>query len=228
MALLYPGMTCPLCEKPMDMDGDLFATLHFLTPDSDLYTYSDAAMHWDCYMAWEHQARFARLYFETKIRWNNEYWCVLLKTDDVFVTANPDPYIAEVDVLLAKSGTSYRVAIRDWDDWLASEWMDCGHEFEREALGDVLADIRKALPSRLALLEMVNKLGRPKPVAGGGSMEDIMLYLACDKILRRAKAKGIICPACKKFGFEYQPFPAERGTHLVCGQCGAKSSPLDF
>jgi hypothetical protein len=125
----------------MTNDDRRFATSHFLGPSSDLWQFSDAVMHFDCYAMWEHRARFVRMYFEAKKEWSgqNQFWGVAHSDDRVLVTANPDKLVGEVDVMLAETGSGFRVALANWEDWLSGEWFeDCRHEIEREALLAVL------------------------------------------------------------------------------------------
>jgi hypothetical protein len=133
----------------------LFATRHFLNPDSDLWRYSDALMHWDCYAKWDHRARFARMYFEAKRKWSshNAYWGVAYSDDLVLITTNPDKPVGEVDVILADTGSGFRLPLADWVDWLAQKWSkDCHHEIEREALTSVIALLRSKLPTPEAIV----------------------------------------------------------------------------
>jgi hypothetical protein len=74
MALLYDGMTCAICDQPLDINGALVATSHFIEDASDrLWPFSDAAMHYDCFQDWKHREAFVRKYNETigQIVWGN-------------------------------------------------------------------------------------------------------------------------------------------------------------
>ena len=74
MALIYDGMTCAICEQPLDIDGPLVATTHFIGEPSDpLWRFSDAAMHYECFQKWEHRQEFIDKYNATmgKIIWGN-------------------------------------------------------------------------------------------------------------------------------------------------------------
>lgn len=110
-------------------DDRLFATSHFVGPDSDLWQFSDAVMHWDCYAEWEHRARFGRMYFEAKqaSSGRNPFWGVAHSDDEVLVTANPDKLVGEVDVMLAETGSRFRIPLADWEDWLGGGviWNPC-------------------------------------------------------------------------------------------------------
>ena len=69
MALIYDGIECPLCSKPISTQNDeIFATSGvFINPINSLWEYCDAAMHWDCYEGWQHREEFAGLYFKQQI-----------------------------------------------------------------------------------------------------------------------------------------------------------------
>jgi hypothetical protein len=160
MALFY-GQPCPLCGVNMTDADRRFATSHFLGSESDLWEFSDAVMHWDCYATWEHRARFGRLYFDAKRQWSgrNPHWGVAHSDDQVLVTANPDKYVGEVDVMLAETGSGFRVPLLDWEDWLAGEWFEgCHHEIERDALATVLPLLRTKLPTAEAVIAAAGKL----------------------------------------------------------------------
>lgn len=67
---LFWGQECPLCGVKMSQADRLFATSHFIADSGhDLWRFSDAAMHWDCYANWRHRRRFGRMYFESKVEW---------------------------------------------------------------------------------------------------------------------------------------------------------------
>ena len=65
---------------------------------------------------------------------HNQSWGMARCDDQVQVTVNPSQYVQEVDVLLAETGSSFRIPLADWEDWLGGEWFEaCRHEVEREA-----------------------------------------------------------------------------------------------
>jgi hypothetical protein len=50
MALFFPGMTCPLCHKPMDSKNDVIMFSPFVANRRDpLYFFSDIVMHRACF-----------------------------------------------------------------------------------------------------------------------------------------------------------------------------------
>jgi hypothetical protein len=66
MALVYEGMTCAICEHPLDIHGPFVATSHFIGDETDpLWPFSDAAMHYDCFQAWDHREAFVKKYNDT-------------------------------------------------------------------------------------------------------------------------------------------------------------------
>lgn len=74
MALIYEGMTCAICEQPLDLQGPMVATSHFIEDPSDLlWRYSDAAMHYECFQQWQHRDQFVTKYNNTMgtIVWGN-------------------------------------------------------------------------------------------------------------------------------------------------------------
>jgi hypothetical protein len=85
MALIFPDSTCAICGRPFADRADLLATTAFLMPDHPLWPFSDAPLHWDCFLPWEHRADFARLYDQASERFfiGHPYWDVLYSDDDV-------------------------------------------------------------------------------------------------------------------------------------------------
>jgi hypothetical protein len=133
----------------MTDDDRRFATPHFLGPESDLWRYSDAVMHWDCYAKWEQRPRFARMYFDAQREWSerNPFWGIAHSDESLLVTVKPKP-VGKVDVMLAATGSYFRVLLRDWEDWLDGEWFEgCHHEIEHEALAAVLPLLRSKFSS---------------------------------------------------------------------------------
>jgi hypothetical protein len=151
MALLFknPDGTyatkCALCGETLS--DPIFATTHFISNKSHpFYRFSDAAMHWNCYVKWADQPRFASMYFEAGLQKTNppwtKYWKTLLKTADVFVQYGFA--VNEISVLLRKSGTNLRIHRSRWQTWLSGSWRtDCRPELEVEALGDILPRLRE-------------------------------------------------------------------------------------
>lgn len=238
MAMFFEGQECPLCGAEMTDSDRLFATSHFLGPDSDLERFSDAVMHWDCYAKWEHRARFGRMYFEAKRQWSsrNQYWGVAHSDDQLLVTTNADKLVGEVDVMLAETGSGFRVSLADWEDWLAGEWFEsCNHVIEREALAAVLPLLRSKLPTadvlvRAAGMEMD---AESEIAAQGGLVASVSYQLACEKLAKRAATKGIACPRCGNFSTDYEYVRVDKvsesgpRSHLVCHGCGKEFGPAD-
>lgn len=237
MALFY-GQPCPLCGVKMTNDDRRYATSHFLGPESDLWRFSDAVMHWDCYAKWEHRPRFGRMYFEAKRAWSghNSYWGVAHSDDLVLVTTNPDKFVGEVDVMLAETGSGFRIPLADWEDWLGGEWFDtCRHEIEREALAAVLPLLRSKLPTADAIIAAARMEGQDEsPIdAAGGMVARVSHEFACQKLAERAVTKGVACPDCGAFSTDYEFVRVEQvsesgpQSHLVCRGCGKEFGPAD-
>lgn len=155
MALFIIGLPCKLCGVGMSRDDRLFATSHFLDSDSDLWQFSDAVMHWDCYAKWEHRARFGRLYFDANraLSLRNYFWGVAHADEQALVTVNPSSNVAEMDITLAETGSGFRLKLSDWERWLGGLCLDrCNHEIEREALLVILPLLRSKLPTADAVI----------------------------------------------------------------------------
>jgi hypothetical protein len=238
MALFF-GQECPLCGVKMTDSDRLFTTSHFLGPDSDLWEFSDAVMHWDCFAKWEHRARFGRMYFEAKRQWigHNRCWGVALSDDQVLVTVNPDKLVGEVDVMFAETGSGFRIALADWEDWLGDEWFEgCHHDIERDAVSAVLPLLRYRLPNAEAVVAAAGmETGVESRVASQSGMVARCLHeLACQKLAERAATKGVACPGCGSFSTDYEYVRVEEvsqsgpQSHLVCRSCGKEFGPADL
>jgi hypothetical protein len=57
---------CPLCGHVISDGHETVATSHFIeTPSHPLWRYSDAAMHYECFQAWQHREDFVAEYNNT-------------------------------------------------------------------------------------------------------------------------------------------------------------------
>jgi hypothetical protein len=66
MAVIVPGLKCPLCGSVLGDGAELAATTHFIgDPNHHLWRFSDAAMHRKCFASWEHRTEFIDLYNDT-------------------------------------------------------------------------------------------------------------------------------------------------------------------
>ncbi len=135
---------CALCARPLEKP--FFATTHFIGDQRhDLYRFSDAAMHWDCYASWPKQTEFAALYFETMTEAGTReavasYWPTLYRTNRVVVRFGI--VVDEVSVLLRRSGTDIRIHRQNWASWLAKDWQEwCHHPLEEQAVSEVLEEL---------------------------------------------------------------------------------------
>ena len=70
MALVFSDTKCAICaqilkDKPCD-EREYVATSHFIGDRSHhLWRFSDAAMHKQCFMNWEHRKEFVQLFNKT-------------------------------------------------------------------------------------------------------------------------------------------------------------------
>ena len=63
MALLFDGMKCPLCGGELRVSERMVATTHFIEDEKDpLWTFSDAAMHYECFQRWPLRQQFVSRY----------------------------------------------------------------------------------------------------------------------------------------------------------------------
>ncbi len=136
---------CALCGEVLS--DSIFATGRFLNDRShEFYRFSDAAMHWNCYVRWPQQSRFAAVYFEAvsnrREQMRSQNWKTLLKSPDAFV--GYDFAVDEVSVLLRKSGTDIRLHRSRWQAWLNGGWLhECRPELEREAVSAILPQLKE-------------------------------------------------------------------------------------
>jgi hypothetical protein len=68
MALILEGSTpCAICGETIKKGDRIVSTSGFIADASDpLFPFSDAAMHRDCFLAWELRAAFIARYNEVK------------------------------------------------------------------------------------------------------------------------------------------------------------------
>jgi hypothetical protein len=231
---------CPICRRSIRDGEAVFCTRPYTPPEANLFPFARVPIHWGCYAAWEHRPRFARLYFEEQVRWaeGNQFWGIARKDDTVLVSVNPARYVEEVDVILAATGSSLRVPLADWEEWLAGGWISaCAHGAERTALGEVIPALRATLPTVTALLVaagIAEEAGHLSPGAEPGSaLERIQYEFACQKLAAPAIEKGLTCPRCghfaNDFGYERVETVTADGpqSQLVCPACGAGFGPDD-
>jgi len=136
---------CVLCGEKLS--PPIFSTTHFITNKSHpFYRFSDAAMHWSCYVKWPDQSHFASMYFEAtpqKIgQTEMRHWKILLNTPAAFVKYGFA--VNEVSIILRKSGTDIRVHRSRWQTWLNGGWRgDCRPELEQDAVSEILPQLRE-------------------------------------------------------------------------------------
>jgi hypothetical protein len=129
------------------LSHSIFATGRFITNKShEFYRFSDAAMHWGCYVKWPQQSRFASLFFEATVNtrelMRSRNWKTLLKSPDAFVA-----YVFaenEVSVMLRKSGTDIRLHRSWWQTWLNGGWLrECKPDLEHDAVSAILPQLQE-------------------------------------------------------------------------------------
>jgi hypothetical protein len=85
---------------------------------------------------------------------HNGFWGVARSDEQVLVAVNPSAYVREVSVVLAQTGSDFRVHLDDSPDWLEGEWSEgCRHECEWEALAAVIPSPREHWPTAEALAD---------------------------------------------------------------------------
>jgi hypothetical protein len=116
---------CPLCRDVIEEDAPVFVPRPFFTGD-EFWQYAEVPIHWDCFARWERRPEFARRYFRANAEaaGHNQFWGVARHDEQVLVTVNPSEYVEEVEVLLAETGSSFRVPLADWQGWLEGEWFE--------------------------------------------------------------------------------------------------------
>lgn len=133
---------CPLCNKALT--DPFFATTMFaVDSESEMSPFVDAAMHWDCYATWEHQAQFANLVFLSEIDAcrHNSFWSEVFSSDQVFISHGQA--VKELSLVLRLTGSEFRVKVDEWPKWLEGHWKnDCNHNLEINAMEKLLPLLR--------------------------------------------------------------------------------------
>ncbi|MEW6744460.1 MAG: hypothetical protein AB1486_17030 [Planctomycetota bacterium] len=75
-------------------------------------------------------------------------------------------------MMLAETGSGFRIPLADWEDWLGGEWFEqCRHEIEREALSAVLPLLRSKLPTADAVVAAAGTEDRDEsPITAPGGV----------------------------------------------------------
>lgn len=232
---------CPLCDDVID-EGDRVFYARPFSLDADLYRFVETPMHWDCYARWEQRPRFARQYFNANVDSirHNQFWEVVRCDEEILVTVNPSEYVREASVVLAETGSDFRIYLDDWADWLEGEWFEaCSHECEREALGAIIPSLREQFPTGEVLINAAGMSAdgdedEASPTREpGGMVERISHEFACEKLAKRAAQKGITCPRCGQFSDDYDYRRVGMVTAdgpqscLVCKSCQGEFGPFD-
>ena len=64
MAIILRGKSqCPICSQVIGQDDEIVSTSHFIGEQDDpLWRFSDAAMHRQCFLEWEHRREYVDRY----------------------------------------------------------------------------------------------------------------------------------------------------------------------
>jgi len=225
---------CPLCREVIEDGSPVFVMRPFYI--AEYWQYAKVPIHWDCFARWEKRPDFARRYFEANVGGaeNNQFWGVAHRDELSFVSVNPSQYVQEVQVMLAETGSDFRVKLADWQDWLEGEWFEaCRHEVEREALGRMIPLFREKFSTAEAAVKAAGFSPDERPAEPEG-LSPIMYEFACDDLARRAAEKGLACPGCGEFSNDYEYRKVEivdpdgPRSVLVCKNCEEEFGPDDF
>jgi len=199
--------SCPLCNDVIASDSPVYYARPFAM-DAEFYSLVERPIHWDCYARWERRPEFARQYFQANVAAmeHNQFWGVARCDDRVMLTINPGQYVREIEVLLADTGSAFRISVDDWQDWLDGEWYEgCRHEVEREALAPLIAAWKEELPTPEAVAEAAGyRDGEQEEVERSPAVERISYEFACENLAKRAADKGMACPHCGEFSNDYE------------------------
>jgi hypothetical protein len=227
--------TCPLCRDVIQEEDLVFVARPFAL-DPDLYQYVKTPMHWDCYTRWELRPRFARQYFEANVAEmrHNEFWGVAQCDGRVLLTVNPGEFVEEIDVLLAETGSSFRIQLSDWQDWIGGAWFEaCRHEVEREILAVLVPAWRTELPTADAVVAAAGFDDQRQAPRRSPIIERICYEFAVDKLAQRIVEKGLACPKCGNFsndyGYQRVELVSVEGPQscFTCTNCGHEFGPAD-
>jgi hypothetical protein len=239
MALIFPTSTCAICGQGFADRVALFATSGVAFDQGHpLWRFCDAPMHWDCYAAWPHRPEFARAYFHGAIEGEvrNPYWGAALLTDDVFVTANPRPPVAMIDVELAETGSGVRVPLADWDDWLSE--LDAGiaglHPLEQEALRRAWPELRSQIPDSNTVVARVDWDAKKRLLDEWHARDRRLMEERLSKTRHHNKAcrqmvrDGVACPYCgDACQIRYLDKSPEQKSYFICNACARSFGPVE-
>lgn len=227
---------CPLCGDVIEEDSPVFVPRPFFI-GPEFWHLAKVPIHWDCFARWDQRPEFARRYFQANVEGaeHNQFWGVAHRDEHSFVSVNPSQYVQEVQVILAETGSDFRVNLADWQDWLEGEWFEsCQHEIEREALARVIPFFREKFPTAEAVVEAAGFSPEEPPAGPDGMVGQISYEFACDELAKRAAEKGLACPHCGEFSndYEYQKVevvdPDGPRSMLVCKNCEEEFGPDDM
>lgn len=177
MALVIDGKSCcPICDKAVHFEDGFYATSGvFFEPDSPLFPYCDAAIHWDCLLSWEMREQFFAGYFRAGIESNssNPYWARVYLDENLFITMNSNFIKDEsldnllsnlgcsfekdnsgyIDIRLKESGTIVRIDLDLWEGLVSSDFAGLEFEYalEKEAFFRIMPLLREKFATAKAL-----------------------------------------------------------------------------
>jgi hypothetical protein len=226
---------CPLCREVIEYNSPVFVPRPFFI-GQEFWKYAKVPIHWNCFAGWEQRPEFARRYFQANAEAaeHNQFWGVACRDEQVLVSVNPSQYVKEVELVLAATGSSFRIPLSDWQDWLEGEWFDaCRHEVERETLAGLVPSFRAAFPTAEVLLQSAGFSPEEPPARPDGMVGQISYEFACQDLAGRAAEKGMACPLCGDFSNDYEYRSVEvvdldgPRSVLVCKSCEGEFGPDD-
>jgi hypothetical protein len=229
MALIIPGSLCALCRQ--SLSDPIFATSGMFLPLNDpLAFYCDGAMHWDCYAVWEHRERFAKAHVRSWIEneKENPYWARVFENEHCFIQINPDPLVAQADVMLFATGSSIEVPLQEWEKWVWQKGPSLAHHsFEEDALKVALPAIRMAFPGLRPLLQAADwsrkdKLKEETYLREQRRLERVADYnQRCEELKELLDSDGLVCPHChqKTKKIRYFDKSPQSPSYFVCQLC---------
>lgn len=213
MAIIVQNSVCALCRGRLRDEPFLATSGVFLPREDPASGMCDAPIHWRCYAAWPERQRFARAYFDARRDEGNPYWGTAYEDDDVRVTVNPSRPYGAIDVCLAATGSGPRLALTEWNDWIAAG-PSAEHELPLSALRAVWSRLQ-ALGDLRALIERAKVVVPPEEQRRS---DHYSAKVAWSRLLHGK----VPCPACgaRESDARFVDELASGGVSgCVCGAC---------
>lgn len=238
--ILLGHQRCPLCDEVLREGEALVSTWGvFLSKEDPLVDLCDAGLHAACAARWSERERFCRAWFEAMRRSvsRNPFWSVVWERVDAFVSTNPSPIVAEVEVMSARAFSRWRVKLADWD--AQREAPRSTHESEAAVIGALWPDLRSALPDAATLLSRVDRdelVRRQGPSAQRRDAREEALRLrsfnrAARRCVEALRGHGLTCPHCGELRVDHRFLDGSsgrRGSCFVCGACSKRFTHEDL